>query len=131
MEPAAASSAATPWRTEQGRLALHNRMRLLARGEGDFADFARDVLAGRAKPHDLLYSSVLNESTLEALHETVEEWHGLSDAEKQSAMTAADAETRAEIAELAALDLSPEKPAARRETPEDDDFQGGIMKDSW
>lgn len=118
----------SPWRTERGRLARHHQLVLLARGEGDLADFARDVLAGRAKPEDLLYSSYLSEETLESAHAGIDEWHALPETEQQAAITGAEAATRAEIAGLAALDLS--DPPAR---PEDDDhdFGAGFLKSSW
>ncbi|WP_372661109.1 hypothetical protein [Amycolatopsis kentuckyensis] len=104
----------SPWRTELGRRARHNQLILLARGDGDLADFARDVLAGRAKPEDLLYRSYLSEKTLRTAHAEIDAWNALPEAERQAAVDEADARTRAEIAALAALDLS--QPA-----PDDDD----------
>ena len=118
----------SPWRTEQGRLARHNQMVLLARGEGDLADFARDVLAGRAKPTDLLYRSYLSEETLDAARAGIDEWHALPEEERQAALDGAQARTREEIAALAAADLS--EPEA---DPDDDehDYDGGFMKSGW
>ena len=116
----------SPWRTQQGRLARHNQMVLLARGEGDLADFARDVLAGHAKPEDLLYRSYLSEETLEAAHAGIDEWHALPEAERQAALDGAEAGIREEIAALAALDLSEPEIA-----PEDDDHGGGFLKSTW
>ncbi|MEV6647858.1 hypothetical protein [Amycolatopsis sp. NPDC051371] len=118
----------SPWRAGQGRLARHNQMVLLARGEGDLADFARDVLAGRAKPEDLLYRSYLSEKTLEAAHAEVDEWHALPEDEQQAAIAGAEAGTKAEIAALAALDLAEPDPVVE---DDDHDFGGGVMKSSW
>jgi hypothetical protein len=118
----------SPWRTGPGRLARHNQMVLLARGEGDLADFARDVLAGRAKPEDLLYRSYLSEKTVDAAHEEVDGWLALPEAEQEAAVAAAEAGTRAEIAALAALDLSEPAPVAE---DDDYDFGGGVMKTGW
>jgi len=101
-------------------------MVLLARGEGDLADFARDVLAGRANPEDLLYRSYLSEKTLDAAFADVDAWHALPESEQEAAIAAAAARTREEIEALAALDLS--------DTPPEDeghDFDGGFMKSSW
>ncbi|WIV55467.1 hypothetical protein [Amycolatopsis nalaikhensis] len=120
----------SPWRTEQGRLARHNQLVLLARGEGDLADFARDVLAGRAKAEDVLYRSYLDESTLAAAHEGIDEWHALPEAEQQAAIAVADARTREEITALAALDLTEPEPEPE---PDDDDhdFGAGFLKSGW
>jgi hypothetical protein len=120
----------SPWQTEQGRLARHQQMVLLARGEGDLADFARDVLAGRAKPEDLLYRSYLDGKTLDAAYAGVDAWHALPEAEQQAAIAGAEAATRAEIAGLAALDLS-DPPPENDEDDDDHDFGAGFLKSGW
>lgn len=116
----------SPWRTEQGRLARHNQITLLARGQGDLADFARDVLAGRAKPEDLLYRSYLSEKTLGTAHAHVDAWLALPESERDEAIAGSAAATREEIAALAALDLSEPEPEE-----DDHDFDGGVMKSGW
>ncbi len=110
----------SPWRTEQGRRARHNQLTLLARGDGDLADFARDVLAGRAKPEDLLYRSYLSEKTLGTAHAEIDAWNALPEAERQAEVDGAEARTRAEIAALAALDLT--QPAPDADDDDDHDF---------
>ncbi|SEF23538.1 hypothetical protein SAMN05421837_102235 [Amycolatopsis pretoriensis] len=111
----------SPWRTEQGRRARHNQLALLARGDGDLADFARDVLAGRAKPEDLLYRSYLSEKTLHTAHAEIDAWNALPEADRQAAVEEAEGRTRAEIAALAALDLSQPPP----DDDDDDDHDFG------
>lgn len=106
-------------------------MVLLARGEGDLADFARDVLAGRAKPEDLLYRSYLDSKTIDAAYVGVDAWHALPEAEQQAAIAGAEAATRAEIAGLAALDLSEPPPPPPPENDDDHDFGAGFMKSGW
>jgi hypothetical protein len=110
----------SPWRTEQGRRARHNQLTLLARGDGDLADFARDVLAGRAKPEDLLYRSYLSEKTLRTAHAEIDAWNALPEAERQADVDGAEARTRAEIAALAALDLTQPAPDAADDDDDDD-----------
>jgi hypothetical protein len=112
----------SPWRTEQGRRARHNQLILLARGDGDLADFARDVLAGRAKPEDLLYRSYLSEKTLGTAHAEIDAWNALPEAERQADVDGAEARTRAEIAALAALDLTEPAPDTADDDDDDHDF---------
>ncbi|OXM64601.1 MULTISPECIES: hypothetical protein [Amycolatopsis] len=112
----------SPWRTEQGRAALRNWMTLLARGEGDIADFARDVVAGRAQPQDLLYSAYLDERTVASLHQAVDDWHALPADQQQAAITAAGETTEAQIAALAAAEVT--EPARRPAPPADDPGDG-------
>lgn len=112
----------SPWRSEQGRRARRNQLILLARGDGDLADFARDVVAGRAKPEDLLYRSYLSEKTLRTAHAEIDAWNALPEAERQAAVDGAEDRTRVEIAELAALDLSQPAPEADDDDDDDHDF---------
>jgi hypothetical protein len=115
----------TPWRTDEGHAAMDTRMRLLAREPGDIGEFARDVVAGRASPRDLLYSSVLDEDTIRALHADIDAWHALPEAERDAAIAAAPATTAAEIAALAAYS-EPKAP----EPPDEDDGRG-YLSDAW
>lgn len=117
----------TPWRTDEGRKAMDTRMRLLAREPGDLGEFARDVVAGRLRPRDLLYSSVLSEDTIGALRSAADAWHALPEAERDAAVSAAPATTAAEIAALAAY--SEPEPPKPPDDPNNDDR--GYLSDAW
>lgn len=119
-----------PWRTEQGRRALDTRLRLLAGGRGELAEFAREVLAGRARPHDLLYSPLLDERTLAAIDAEIDRWHALPEAQRQAALSRVQEDTLAEIAALAALDPEPQSPAPPKD-PDEGPSGGDVLEDAW
>lgn len=117
----------TPWRTDEGRKAMDTRMRLLAKQPGDLGEFARDVVAGRMRPRDLLYSSVLAEDTVTALRSAADAWHALPETERQAAINAAPATTAVDIAALAAH--SEPEPPPPPDDPDNDDR--GYLADAW
>ncbi|MFI9812488.1 hypothetical protein [Saccharothrix variisporea] len=103
-----------PWATPAGVRAQQARTAQLAAGSGEVADFAREVVAGRASSRDLLCTSALSDRALQPVRDLVERWHRLSPAER--ARVEAEAATAVED-RIAALNTLPTEPPAA-ESPE-------------
>ncbi|OLF14171.1 hypothetical protein BLA60_03195 [Actinophytocola xinjiangensis] len=119
-----------PWATRQGRLARAEQFRRLASGEGELAEFAKEVLAGRVEPHALVRSPVLSDEVMRTLHAQVERWHALSDREREEIVAGAEERTRARIealAEAAESAGSADEPGP----PEEDPPAGPVLRDAW
>lgn len=110
-----------PWDTEQGRLAQVERFRRLAEGDGALADFAKDVVSGRAAPRDLLSSTVLDERILTKLHAAVDQWNALPESTRERLVADSDTTTRERIAELAESAIAQQEPRRLRSEPPDDE----------
>lgn len=113
-----------PWATPEGERARAEQFRLLAQGDGELAEYARDVLAGRIPARTVLYSSVLSGQTVDGLYQAVDRWRDLPAAERDDLVAAAPEETRLLIAELAAATV--DEPSGS-----DDDGPGPITYDAW
>ncbi|NUT91505.1 MAG: hypothetical protein HOY78_05685 [Saccharothrix sp.] len=98
-----------PWATPAGLRAQQARTVRLAAGSGEVADFAREVLAGRASSRDLLYTSALSDRALQPVRDLVDRWHRLPPADR--ARVEAEATTALED-RIAALNTLPTEPAA-------------------
>lgn len=128
-----------PFDTPSGRQAQLAEYRLLAAGEGPVADFAKEVVAGRADPRDLL-----------TVGWVVEDWID----QFENVEPAADAEFTAEEAEaflerhlagvasldvdaieaelMAALMAAHPRPPVEVAPDEDDEGDGPpLLKDAW
>jgi hypothetical protein len=116
-----------PWQTAAGRRARSVQFRALAAGDGTLAEFARDVVSGRARPRDLLYSSALAEQLLPDPEEFARRWHELSE-EERAALGDPEDVTRQRIAALNTLADEPE-PGGDDEDDEDD--HGGWLRPAW
>lgn len=66
-----------PWQTEAGRTAQQIRLSHLAASSGELAEFAREVVAGRAEYRDVLYSQVLSDDGLAGVRTAIGEWNEL------------------------------------------------------
>lgn len=66
-----------PWQTEAGRTAQQIRLSHLAASSGELAEFAREVVAGRAEYRDVLYSQVLSDDGLVGVRTAIGEWNEL------------------------------------------------------
>lgn len=108
-----------PWNTEQGRIARAETFRRLAQGDGELADFAKDVVAGRASPRELITSTVLSDGFLEPLRAAVDTWHALPDTDREQRVADADAAMRERIDHLA--ESAVKQSTGRRPEPPDDD----------
>jgi len=75
-----------PWATEAGQAARLKQLRYLATGEGAFADFAADVLAGRASLRSLLGGSMLADDDVQEAVDRAQRWRDLPEAERQVLM---------------------------------------------
>ncbi|MGW6930645.1 hypothetical protein ACWGE0_11310 [Lentzea sp. NPDC054927] len=132
-----------PFDTPSGRQAQLAEYRLLAAGEGPVADFAKEVVAGRADPRDLL-----------TVGWVVEDWIDQFEDMEPAAESAADAEFTAEEAEaflerhlagvasldvdaieaelMAALMAARPRPPVEAAPDEDDEGDGPpLLKDAW
>ncbi|GAB3440404.1 hypothetical protein [Actinophytocola sediminis] len=116
-----------PWATEQGRIARAEQFRRLAEGDGEVAEFAGEVLAGRVAARALLYSPVLSGEAMTNLHALVERWHALPDQEREEIVAAADERTRERIAALAEAAGAPDEPTP----PDEDPPSGPVLRDAW
>ncbi|WP_309115028.1 hypothetical protein [Saccharothrix sp.] len=103
-----------PWATPAGLRAQQVRLTHLAAGSGEIADFAREVVAGRASTRDLLYASALSDRALQPVRDLVEQWHRLSAADRArlEAEAANDVEDR-----IAALNTLPDQAPPAADAP--------------
>jgi hypothetical protein len=90
-----------PWATEQGRAARAELLRRVAEGEGELAEYAREVLAGRVEARMLLYSSVLSDEAMNTMHRMADQWNALPGDQREAMVADADAQLRERIAALA------------------------------
>lgn len=111
-----------PWDTEQGRIARAEMFRRLAQGDGELADFAKDVVAGRASPRDLITSNVLSDGFMDTLRTAVEKWHELPDGDREERVAGADTAMRERITQLAESAVEDQKVRSRRPEPPDDEL---------
>lgn len=98
-----------PWATPAGLRAQQARTVRLAAGSGEVADFAREVVAGRASSRDLLYTSALSDRALQPVRDLVDRWHRLPPADR--ARVEAEAATAVQD-RIAALNTLPTEPAS-------------------
>ncbi|CAL9615258.1 hypothetical protein SUDANB95_05682 [Actinosynnema sp. ALI-1.44] len=96
-----------PWSTPAGRRARELRMTALAAGAGEVAEFAREVVAGRASSRDLLFTSALSDRALQPVRDLVEQWHRLPPADRARLEAEAANATADRIAALNALPTDP------------------------
>lgn len=118
-----------PWDTEQGRIARAAAFRQLAQGEGELADFAKDVVAGRATPRDLITSNVLSDAFMGTLRTAVEQWQALPDSDRERLVADADTSMRERITQLAESAVELQKVADRRgqEPPDDELYEDPVI----
>lgn len=90
-----------PWETEQGRAARAEMLRRIAEGEGELAEYAREVLVGRVDARMLLYSSVLSDEAMTGMHRMADQWNALPEEQREAMVANADAQLRERIATLA------------------------------
>jgi hypothetical protein len=115
-----------PWNTEAGRTARQAQLRLLAADTGEVGEFAREVVAGRARYRDVLYASILDDRHIGTALANVEAWTTLPPETRDTMIAESDKATEQLIAELNESNLEPEPPTAR-----DDEGPGPILSDAW
>ncbi|MFD1150560.1 hypothetical protein [Saccharothrix hoggarensis] len=122
-----------PWQTPAGERAQQVRLRVLAQGRGEVAEFAREVLAGRASIRDVVYSPVLSDAALEPVRSSVAAWDRMSNAERERLAAEAANHTEERIAALNALDVPAESTRRAPVVEDDDDPDDGrpLMSDAW
>lgn len=104
-----------PWGTPAGLRAQEVRAKALAAGSGEVAEFAREVVAGRASSRDLLFTSALSDRALQPVRDLVEQWHRLPPADRARLEAEAANDTADRIAALNALPADAlEPPPAER-----------------
>lgn len=116
-----------PWDTAAGLAARRAQLQLLAQDKGEVGEFAREVIAGRARYRDVLYSSILGDRHIGAVLDNVDAWTRLTPEERETMIADADTATEQLIAELNALDPEPDPPNGR----DDDERPGPILSDAW
>ncbi|GAA0252903.1 hypothetical protein GCM10010492_61860 [Saccharothrix mutabilis subsp. mutabilis] len=108
-----------PWSTPAGRRAQELRTTALAAGSGEVAEFAREVVAGRASSRDLLFTSALSDRALQPVRDLVERWHRLPPADRARLEAEAANDTAARIAALNALPADALEPPPADALPAD------------
>ena len=108
-----------PFDTPAGRQAQLAEYRLLATGTGPIADFAAEVLAGRAQPRDLVTTGWVVEDWLDALQAEADRFRSSPGADEEFSPEEAEAFLERHLAGVAALDvdalLRPAAPPVRDE----------------
>jgi hypothetical protein len=117
-----------PWATPQGRVARAETLRRLAQGEGEIAEYAKEVLAGRVDERALLYSSILSDNAVSNLHQMVDQWQALPEDQRADLVANADTRLRDDIAALAEAATEPDPPAG---PPDEDQPPDSVLRDAW
>jgi hypothetical protein len=128
-----------PFDTSIGRQARLARFRLLAAGTGPVADFAKEVVAGRADPRDLLTTSWVVEDWFDDLQAEADRFRDSPDAQDEWTPEQAEAFLERHLAGVASIDVDaveaqflPPPVAPKRRHDDDDDEQGPpLLKDAW
>lgn len=116
-----------PWETAAGLKARRAQLELLAQDDGAVGEFAKEVIAGRARYRDVLYSSILDDRHIAQALDTVEAWTRLPPEERETMIADADTAAAQLIAELNGLAPEPEPPI-------DHDYDGPpetYLSDDW
>ncbi|WP_436497112.1 hypothetical protein [Actinokineospora sp. HUAS TT18] len=114
-----------PFATTEGAQAQRNLFRALATADdGAMADFAKEVVAGRLTPRDLLTRDWAVESTMDDTLAEIDRFHRLPETEQAALVAEGPAFLDEYITGLANADVEPPR-------PEDDDEQGPVLRDAW
>jgi hypothetical protein len=121
-----------PFDTPAGQRAQLAEYRLLATGSGPMADFAAEVLAGRARPRDLVTTGWVVEDWIDELQAEADRFRSSPGADEEFSPEEAEALLERHLAGVAALDvdalLRPAAPPAREE---DEEEPPPLLKDAW
>ncbi|MBB5802026.1 hypothetical protein F4560_001794 [Saccharothrix ecbatanensis] len=122
-----------PFTTAEGEQAQRNLFRALAAADdGAMADFAKEVVAGRRSPRDLLTQGWAVESVMDETLAAVDKFHRLPEAEREVLVEEGPAFLEEYVAGLAGMDVEPTPPPARPVRDDDDDDQGpSLLRDAW
>lgn len=124
-----------PFETAEGLQAQRNLFRVLAAtDDGAMADFAKEVVAGRLAPRDLLSQSWAVESVVDDADAAIEAFHRLPAAEREQLVADGPAFLDRYVAGLAGMEVEAElkPPPPKRAPVEDDDEEGPpLLKDAW
>jgi len=117
------------WDTAAGQRARQAQLHLLAQDPGDVGEFAKEVIAGRARYRDVLYASILDDRHIATVLDAVDTWSRLTPEERETMIADVDTATEHLIAELNNLD--PALDPAPEQGPDDDERPGPILSDAW
>jgi hypothetical protein len=127
-----------PFDTATGRQARLTQFRLLAAGTGPVADFAKEVVAGRANPRDLLTTSWVVEDWLDDLQAEADRFRDSPDAQDEWTPEQADTFLERHLAGVASIDvdaveaqLRPPSVAPKRRQGDDEEQGPPLLKDAW
>lgn len=124
-----------PFATADGVQAQHNLFRVLAAADdGAISDFAKDVVAGRSAPRDLLTQQWAVESVADKAFAAIDEFQRLPETERAALVGQGAAFLDEYIAGLANLDVEAElTPPPRGTARDDDDDEPGpsLLRDAW
>ena len=127
-----------PFDTAVGRQARLAEFRILAAsGDGVLADFAKEVLAGRAEPRELLTTGWVVEGWIDELQAEAERFRDSPEAAQEWSLDQAQAFLDQHLAGVASLDVEAIEAALTRPAPvapvadEDDEEGPPLLKDAW
>lgn len=126
-----------PFDTAVGRQARMAEFRILAAsGDGVLADFAKEVVAGRAEPRDLLTTGWVVEGWIDELQAEAERFRDSPEAAQEWTLEQAQGFLERHLAGIASLDVEAIEAALvppARVAPVDDDEEEGppLLKDAW
>ncbi|MFI6095654.1 hypothetical protein ACIA8G_08885 [Lentzea sp. NPDC051213] len=114
---------------QQARLRMYEH--LATHGTGPLADFAKEVVAGRRRPADVLKENWILEQDVDALSAEIDRFHALPEEERTVTYDEAMAQLEALFARInAAEDTTPE-PRSRPSDDNGDDERGPFLSDAW
>lgn len=127
-----------PFDTSVGRQARLTEFRILAAsGDGVLADFAKEVVAGRAEPRELLTTGWVVEGWIDELQAEAERFRDSPEAAQEWSLEQAQAFLDQHLAGVASLDVEAieavlTRPAPVTPVPDEDDEEGPpLLKDAW
>lgn len=124
-----------PFDTPAGRQAqLATFRRLAAAGDGAISDFAKEVVAGRASPRELLTTGWVVESWIDDLRTVAQAYQDAPAQADEWSDEEAVAFIERDIAERVEAEEEPKPPPTpRRPVHDEDDGEDGppLLKDAW
>ncbi|MDX8032756.1 hypothetical protein SK803_21280 [Lentzea sp. BCCO 10_0856] len=128
-----------PFDTPVGRRARMAEFRILAAsGDGVLADFAKEVVAGRAEPRDLLTTGWVVEGWIDELQAEAARFRDSPEAAEEWSLEQAHAFLDQHLAGVASLDveaieaaLAPPPRVAPRPVEDEDEEGPPLLKDAW
>lgn len=105
---------------------------LATHGTGPLADFAKEVVAGRRIPADLVKENWILEQDVDVLSAEIDRFHALPQDERTATYDEAMANLESRFARIGAVEEpTPPPPSPRSQRHDEDEERGPFLSDAW